>query len=75
MYNPKKVLTEEGYATYLAHLHNIQAGLFFIENLRDDLHIGAKDIQQETDWITLYNKFHDLLPLLKKGDGERQTET
>jgi len=73
MYNPKNVLTEEGYAEYLAHLHNIQAGLFFIENHRDDLHIGAKNTQQEADWIVLYNTFHELLPLLKKGDGERRT--
>lgn len=37
----------------------------------DDLHIGALDSTQETDLYTICNKFEKLLPILKKGDGEK----
>ena len=71
MYHPKKVFTKDGYATYLAHLNCIEAGLFYIRNHEDDLHIGAKNAKQLDDWLDICWKFEDLLPILKKGDGEK----
>jgi hypothetical protein len=51
MYNPKDILTEDGYEDYRAHLRNIENGLFFLKNHADDLHIGAIDeYQGDTFW-------------------------
>lgn len=71
MYNPKDVLTEDGFDEYKAHLKNIENGLFYIQNHMDDLHIGSKDGKQEDDLCDIIGKFNDLLPVLKKGDGEK----
>jgi len=71
MYNPKKIFTKEGYEDYLAHLRNIENGLFYIENHMDDLHIGADDINQSKYLYNVIRKFRGLLPVLKKGDGEK----
>lgn len=70
MYNPKDIFTEDGYIKYLAAIQNIDDGLFYIENHRDDLHIGALSGEQEDDWFTLYETFRKLRPLLLTGDGE-----
>jgi hypothetical protein len=70
MYDPKVILTEEGYEEYRAHLVNIRNGIFFISNHADDLHIGALDQSQLDDWYTIDRLFEKLLPVLKKGDGE-----
>ena len=71
MYNPKDILTKSGYEEYCAHLHNIRAGLSYIENHSDDLHIGAIDGCQLDDWCAIYDNFEKLLPVLKTGDGEK----
>jgi hypothetical protein len=71
MYNPKDVLTANGYEDYRAHLRNMENAIFFIENHRDDLHIGALDSKQEEDWLNIVGTFEKLLPLLKNGDGEK----
>jgi hypothetical protein len=64
MYNPKDIFTEDGYDEYKAHIHNIEEGLFYIYNHMDDLHLDSDD------FYDVYHKFNDLIPLLKKGDGE-----
>ena len=71
MYNPKKVLTRDGYNLYMAHLTNMEEAIFYIENHMDDLHIGALDSKQEHDFYNLCGSFRRLLPTLKKGDGEK----
>jgi hypothetical protein len=37
----------------------------------DDLHIGALSQEQMMDFITMSSLFDKLLPVLKKGDGEK----
>ena len=74
MYNPKDIFTEGGLEEYNAHLYNIKAGLFYIQNNVDDLHIGATDSSQEDDLYTICEKFEKLLPVLKVGDGEKGDE-
>lgn len=71
MYNPKDILTEDGYENYKAHLHNIKNGLFFLENHADDLHIGALNEEQSDMFWQMIRNFDVLLPVLKKGDGEK----
>lgn len=71
MYNPKDILTEEGYERYCAHLHNIEEGLFYIMNHADDLHIGAMGEGKEDAILDMYYKFEEIKPILKKGDGEK----
>jgi hypothetical protein len=65
MYNPKDILTEDGYDEYKAHLKNIENGLFYIQNHADDLHLFNDDFND------VCGKFEKILPLLKKGDGEK----
>jgi hypothetical protein len=71
MYHPKDIFTEEGYETYKAHLHNIKQALNYIENHRDDLHIGALDGKQEDLWFNIYGGFFELEKVLREGDGEK----
>lgn len=72
MYNPKDVLTDNGYDDYKMHLKNIENALFYLENHADDLHIGYQppfDVfwRIVTDW-------KDLKHVLKTGDGEKDNE-
>ena len=71
MYNPKDILTEDGFEDYKAHLRNIENGLFFIENHADDLHIGALNAKQSDDFSILLGTWEALKDVLKKGDGEK----
>jgi hypothetical protein len=71
MYNPKDILTEDGYEHYLAHLHNIREGLFYVMNHSDDLHIGAMGEGKEDAILDMYYTFEEILPILKTGDGEK----
>jgi hypothetical protein len=43
MRNPKEVLTEDGYETYRAHLHNLREAVFFFINHADDLALEELD--------------------------------
>lgn len=70
MYNPKDILTEDGYEDYRAHLRNIENGLFFIKNHADDLHIGSKNAEQDDNFWALMNAWEELQEVLKTGDGE-----
>ena len=68
MRDPKEVLTESGYREYQAHLHNIEAGLFYLINHADDLwlqSIGDERLQ------ALY-EVHQMMELriLEKGPFE-----
>lgn len=65
MYDPKEIFTEDGYDKYKAHIRNIEEGLFYIYNHADDLHLD------DDRFHDIYHKFNDLIPLLKKGDGEK----
>lgn len=71
MYNPKDILTEDGYEDYMAHLRNIENGLFYLKNNADDLHIGATDADQDDSFWSIISAWEDLYPVLKKGDGEK----
>ena len=71
MYNPKDILTEDGYEEYRMHLKNIERGLFFIQNHADDLHIGCTDRKQYDALWNLIEAWEDLEDVLKKGDGEK----
>ena len=71
MYDPKYILTEDGYEKYLAHLHNIREGLAYIINHADDLHIGAKGYGKEDAILDMYHTFEKIRPILKEGDGEK----
>ncbi len=71
MYDPKDILTEDGYDDYKAHLKNIENGLFYILNNVDDFHIGALDGKQLDKLYEMTGLWEELLPLLKKGDGEK----
>ena len=72
MYNPKDILTEDGYERYKAHLFNIEEGLFYIMNHADDLHIGAMKGAQEDAIVDFYYKFQEIKQTLLKGDGETE---
>lgn len=67
MYNPKDILTEDGYENYLHHIKNIENAIFYICNHADDLHIGSKNGDDSLDILW---KIEEILPHLKKGDGE-----
>jgi hypothetical protein len=71
MYDPKKILTEDGYNAYRAHLYNIEEGLFYIVNHADELHIGALSEGKEDTILEMYDKFIEIKNILKKGDGEK----
>jgi len=71
MYNPKDILTENGYEDYICHINNIKCGLECITNNIDDLHIGALSRKQDDDFRTMCGLFYELLPILKSGDGEK----
>ena len=71
MYDPKEILTEDGYEDYKAHLRNIDRGLDFIKNHMDDLHIGSKSKKQDDDFWLLVGAWEDLMDVLKTGDGEK----
>ena len=68
MYNPKDILTEDGYEDYKAHLKNIEKGLFYIQNNMDDFHLFDDRV------YTMCGLFEELLPLLKNGDGEKDED-
>lgn len=70
MYDPKKVLTEDGYLELIASLKNIENGLHFIYNHADDLHIGALDTSQQDDLYEMMNCLDRLKNVLLVGDGE-----
>ncbi len=74
MYDPKDILTEDGYEDYKAHLRNIENGLFYLKSNVDDLHIGAKDAKQDDDFWKLMSAWEDLKDVLKKGDGEQNDD-
>jgi hypothetical protein len=74
MYDPKDILTEDGYEDYKMHLRNIEKGLFFLENHVDDLHIGALDAKQDELFWKMIQCFAKLKPVLLKGDGEKDDE-
>ena len=71
MYNPEDILTEDGYEDYKTHLRNIENGFNYIKSHADDLHIGATDEWQSDTFWSMIGAFEDLLPILKKGDGEK----
>ena len=71
MYDPKDILTEDGYERYMAHLRNMGDALDYINGHYDDLHIGALDDSQHSMWHDMCSNFRRLLPVLKKGDGEK----
>lgn len=71
MYNPKDILTEDGYEDYRMHLRNIENGLFFLENNIDDLHIGSKDGNQIDSLYQIIALWNDIKGVLKTGDGEK----
>jgi len=74
MYNPKDVFTRDGYNLYLAHLKNIEEGLFYIYNNSDDLHIGALSEGKEDAILDMYWKFEDIKHILFDGDGEKDND-
>lgn len=74
MYNPKNVLTDDGYENYRTHLKNIENGFNYIEGHADDLHIGATNGKQFDDFINLLGAWSRLKDILKNGDGEKDNE-
>ena len=70
MYNPKEVLTEDGYKQLYVHLANMENALFFILNHADDLHIGALDDEQLDVLYKVQGMVEGESPLLLTGDGE-----
>ena len=73
MYDPKDILTEDGYEDYLVHLMAIRKGLAYIMNHADDLHIGMEQGREDVV-LDMYHKFEEILPILKKGDGEKDEQ-
>lgn len=71
MYNPKDIFTRDGYNLYMAHLKNIEEGLFYIMNHSDDLHIGALNEGKESAILDMYYFFNDIKEILINGDGEK----
>ncbi len=85
MYNPKDILTRDGYNLYMAHLANIEEALFYIHNHADDLHIGAisreefvmeegvvvKEVSEDAI-LDMYWTFQKIKDTLRNGDGETE---
>jgi hypothetical protein len=63
-------LTEDGYLEHVAHIKNIEKGLFWLENNADDLHIGALSQEQNEKFWQLQKLFDELKGVLLTGDGE-----
>jgi hypothetical protein len=70
MYNPKKILTEDGYTNLFVHVKNMENALFYILNHADDLHIGSLDDEQLEILYKLQEMITGDSPLLLNGDGE-----
>lgn len=74
MYNPKDILTRDGYNLYMAHLTNIEEALFYIHNHADDLHIGCNGEGKEDAINDMYHTFNDIKDILMNGDGEKDED-
>lgn len=74
MYNPKDILTEDGFKRLERHVGNIEEGLFFIMNHASDLHIGCLDEKQIEALHEVYRMTSGFQPLLLTGDGETDDE-
>lgn len=74
MYNPKNILTKDGYEKYKAHLFNLEEALFYVFNHADDLHIGALSQGKEDAILDFYYKFEEIKEILQNGDGEKDND-
>lgn len=72
MYDPKSVLTVEGYETYINHVLNMRNAVDFIVNHYDDLHIGEHRSERTKIIEDFVFSFGDLKEMLINGDGEKE---
>ena len=70
MYNPKDILTKDGYKQLYYHVSSIEYALFWILNHADDLHIGALDDEQLEALYKVQEMVDGEKALLLTGDGE-----